>query len=84
MKDLGSEKGTWLKEKKIKAHQEVKLHPEDPISFGSNTAECSFKVKLAHHTVEEQLKSYLRKVDNVQSVNGESSGKSSKELVKVE
>lgn len=84
LKDLGSEKGTWLKGKKLKAHQEIKLHPEDPIYFGSDVPECSFKVKLAHHTVEEQLQSYLQKIDRVQSELGESTEESHKELAILE
>ena len=78
--DKGSEKGTWFKGKKVKANQEVKLHPGDNISFGSEVPECSFQVKLAHHSVEEQLKSYLQKIERVQEQLGESIEGSHKDL----
>lgn len=83
LKDLGSEKGTWFKGKKASAHQEIRLHPEDTISFGSKDPECSFKIKLAHHTVEEQLQSYIKRVQKVQAELGENTEKSSKQLAGV-
>ena len=78
--DKGSEKGTWFKGKKISAHQEVKLHPGDNLSFGSEVPECTFQVKLAHHSVEEQLKSYLKKIERVQEQLGESTEVTHKDL----
>ena len=57
--DLGSGKGTWCNDKQLKPHQEVKLHPEDKLYFGSKKANSAFKVKLAHHSVEKQLQKYM-------------------------
>ena len=65
---------------RLSAHQEVKLHPGDNLSFGSEVPECTFQVKLAHHSVEEQLKSYLQKIERVQEQLGESTEVTHKDL----
>ena len=49
--DLGSEDGTWVGDRHLKPHEEMKLHPEDYLYFGGDhkkcKKECTFKVKLA-------------------------------------
>ena len=85
--DKGSKAGTWFKGKKVHANHHFKLHPEDTICFGNKADKCSFKVKLAHESVEDQLRAYIKKVDNVQqNGNGASAGlnnSGSKELAGV-
>lgn len=63
--DCGSEKGTWCNDKQLKPNQEVKLHPEDKLYFGSKTPECSFKVKLAHESVEHELQKYIKQIESI-------------------
>ena len=68
--DLGSEKGTWVGDKHLKPHEELKLHPEDSLYFGSKKPECIFKVKLAHHSVERQLQEYIDQINTVSGFKG--------------
>lgn len=63
MKDLGSAKGTWCNDKQLKPNQEVKLHPEDKLYFGSKNLSSTFKVKLAHESVERQLRKYIGEME---------------------
>lgn len=63
MKDLGSAKGTWCNDKQLKPHQEVKLHPEDKLYFGSKSLSSTYKVKLAHESVEKQLRKYIGEME---------------------
>ncbi len=73
--DAGSTSGTWCNDKQLKPNQEVKLHPEDKLYFGSKSAECSFKVKLAHKSVESQLKKYMKQAEGANANgNGKHSG----------
>lgn len=85
--DKGSKAGTWFKGKKVQANHHFKLHPADTISFGNKADQCSFKVKLAHASVEDQLTSYIKKVEDLQqNGNGASAGltkSGSKELAGV-
>ena len=73
--DLGSGKGTWFNDKQLKPHQEVKLHPEDKLYFGSkkNTS-SAFKVKLAHHSVEKQLRKYIGEMEAARKEEVDRSG----------
>lgn len=73
--DLGSGKGTWLNDKQLKPHQEVKLHPEDKLYFGSKKSSSAFKVKLAHHSVEKQLRKYIGEMEAAKKEESDQSGK---------
>lgn len=57
--DLGSTNGTWLNGKRLAAQQLTKLRPGDVLQFGGQSEEMTFKVKMCHVSVEEQLKRYL-------------------------
>lgn len=72
--DAGSEKGTWVNDKQLKAGQQVKLHPEDKLFFGGKSPECSFKVKLAHESVESQLKKYIKQAEQSNASKSKHSG----------
>ena len=72
--DSGSERGTWLNDKQLKPNQEVKLHPEDKLYFGSKSPECCFKVKLAHESVESQLKSYIKQAEQSKAKQSQADG----------
>lgn len=72
--DLGSGKGTWCNDKQLKPHQEVKLHPEDKLYFGSKNVTAAFKVKLAHHTVETQLLKYIGEMEAAKKEEVDRSG----------
>ena len=72
--DLGSAKGTWMNDKQLKPHQEVKLHPEDKLYFGSKKTSSAFKVKLAHHSVEKQLRKYIGEMEAARKEGGDRSG----------
>ena len=72
--DLGSGKGTWCNDKQLKPHQEVKLHPEDKLYFGSKKLTSAFKVKLAHHSVEKQLRKYVDEMKAARKEEGDRSG----------
>ncbi|KAL3147156.1 Synaptonemal complex protein zep1 [Trebouxia sp. C0010 RCD-2024] len=63
LKDLGSTKGTWCNAKQLKPNQEIKLHPEDKLYFGSKSLSSTFKVKLAHESVEKQLRKYIGEME---------------------
>lgn len=71
--DLGSGKGTWCNDKQLKPHHEVKLHPEDKLHFGSKKLESSFKVKLAHESVEKQLRKYIGEMEAAKKDSNQSS-----------
>ena len=72
--DLGSGKGTWCNDKQLKPHQEVKLHPEDKLYFGSKKLQSSFKVKLAHVSVEKQLRKYIGEMEAAKKQESDRSG----------
>jgi predicted component of type VI protein secretion system len=59
LRDLGSTNGTWLNGKRLAAQQLTKLRPGDVLQFGGQSEEVTFKVKMCHVSVEEQLKRYL-------------------------
>ena len=73
--DLGSGKGTWCNDKQLKPHHEVKLHPEDKLYFGSKKLDSSFKVKLAHESVEKQLLKYVGEMQAVKNKDRSDSDK---------
>ena len=56
MTDLGSEHGTWLNDRKVRAKQPAQVMPGDTLQFGSpGSLQLTFKVKMCHNSVFEQL-----------------------------
>lgn len=52
--DLGSQEGTWVNGKRIKAHEATRLRPGDVVHFGSpEQAGKDFRVRMVHNSLLE-------------------------------
>jgi zeaxanthin epoxidase len=53
--DLGSQEGTWLNGRQLRANLRAQLHPGDYLEFGGHgPGACTFKVKQMHHSQKGQ------------------------------